>query len=255
MTGTPDRLAGRTALITGAGGGIGAACARRLAADGAFVVVADLSLDAARAVADTIDGAVAMRVDVTDAASVDSSVAAALAATGRLDVAVNSAGIGGPRLRVHEYTSTDWRSVLSVDLDGVFECLRAELAPMLTAGTGSIVNISSILGTSGWATSAAYTAAKHGVEGLTKAAALEYAKDGVRINAVAPGFIGTDLVYSRMSDAEITAVAAKHPLNRLGTPEEVAAVVSFLASDEASFVTGSCYRADGGYLSVAGAPG
>lgn len=252
MTATADRLSGRSALVTGGGGGIGAACARRLAADGATVTVADLDLAAAQRVAAELPGARAVHVDVTDAASADAAVAAALEATGTLDIAVNSAGIGGPRLRIHEYTTADWRRIMAVNLDGIFECMRAELAPMVRQGSGTIVNISSILGSAGWATSAAYTSSKHAVEGLTKAAALEYATNGIRINAVAPGFIGTELIRTRMTPEELAALGGKHPVDRIGEPDEVAAVVAFLAGDEASFVTGSTYRADGGYLSIAG---
>ena len=243
----PD-LNQKIALVTGAGAGIGEACARRLAAGGARVAVADRDLPAAERVAGELDGAVAIDADVSDPAAVDAMVAAVLEAFGRLDIAINNAGIGGLRAPIAEQTPESWREVLSVNLDGVFYCIRAELPAMLRGGGGAIVNIASVLSITGFEGSAHYVAAKHGVLGLTQNAALEYATQGIRVNAVAPGFIATPLLKASMNEAEAAAIAALHPQNRLGEPEEVAELAAWLASDAASFVNGSIYPVDGAYL-------
>jgi len=159
---------------------------------------------------------------------------------------VNNAGIGGPPVTTGEYPVDGWRSVMNVNLDGVFYCMRSEIPAMLESGGGSIVNMSSILGSVGFATAAAYVAAKHGVVGLTQTAAIEYATQGVRVNAVGPGFIDTPLLRGASQEV-IAGIAQAHPNERLGRPEEVAELVCFLASDAASLVTGSYYTIDGGY--------
>jgi NAD(P)-dependent dehydrogenase (short-subunit alcohol dehydrogenase family) len=243
----PD-LDQKIALVTGAGAGIGEACARRLAAGGARVAVADRDLPAAERVAGELDGAVAIDADVSDPVAVDAMVAAVVAAFGRLDIAVNNAGIGGLRAPIAEQTPESWREVLSVNLDGVFYCIRAELPAMLRGGGGAIVNIASVLSITGFEGSAHYVAAKHGVLGLTQNAALEYATQGIRVNAIAPGFIATPLLKASMNAEEAAAIAALHPQNRLGEPEEVAELAAWLASDAASFVNGSIYPVDGAYL-------
>jgi NAD(P)-dependent dehydrogenase (short-subunit alcohol dehydrogenase family) len=247
---TTQDLEGRTALVVGGAGAIGAACARRLVALGAQVVVADLDPDASTAVADASGAVLGVGVDVTDPASVAAMVERTVADLGSLDVAVNVAGIGGPATRLHEYSDADWNRVIGVNLTGVFTCLRAEIRAMLSqSGSGrSIVNMSSVTGSLGFAGAAAYSTSKHGLEGLTRSAALEYAEDGIRINSVAPGFIETELLVSRRTREELAALAAAHPVKRLGTVDEVADVVAFLASERASFVTGATYATDGGFL-------
>jgi NAD(P)-dependent dehydrogenase (short-subunit alcohol dehydrogenase family) len=174
-------------------------------------------------------------------------VETALDAFGRLDIAVNNAGVAG-RAPAHlpDVTPEAWREMMSVNLDGVFYCMRAEIPAMLSAGGGSIINMASVMGMVGTPGSAPYVASKHGVIGLTKAAALECAPRGVRINAVGPGFIDTRLL-SDSARASMPAIVGRHPLGRLGFAEEVAAVVGFLASPSSSFVTGSYYAVDGGY--------
>ncbi|WP_018502237.1 SDR family NAD(P)-dependent oxidoreductase [Parafrankia discariae] len=237
--------AGRVAFVTGSGSGIGAACARRLAAAGAFVVLADRDTVAAKEVAGEIEAAggaaLVVAVDVADPESVARAVGTAIEAGGRLDLAVNNAGIATDRAPLEDISLADWDRVLAVNLSGVFYSMRAEIPAMLAAGGGSIVNMASVLGTVGLQGTPAYVAAKHGVIGLTRVAALDNATRGIRVNAVAPGFIDTTMVSSHRGARFF------QPMNRLGTADEVAEVVHFLLSDRASLVTGSVYSADGGF--------
>jgi NAD(P)-dependent dehydrogenase (short-subunit alcohol dehydrogenase family) len=250
-----DDLAGRVVLVTGGGSGIGAACARLLVDRGARVLIADVDEAAAGKVAAVLtelaDGqdsvAVAVRADVSDPADGERMVAAAVEHFGALHGAVNCAGISSKlSVPLAQTPLETWRSVMSVNLDGVFYSLRAELPAIAAAGGGSIVNIASVMGLVGSGRSAAYTAAKHGVVGLTRAAALEYAEAGVRVNAVAPGYVDTPFL-SPESRRDTAGLGARHPLGRLATAAEIAEVVVFLVSGAASFVTGAVYAADGGY--------
>jgi NAD(P)-dependent dehydrogenase (short-subunit alcohol dehydrogenase family) len=244
---TDQDFAGKVAIVTGGGSGIGEACAVLLAARGAKVLVADVDLDAATRVSEGIgEGSQAHAVDVTDPAACAAMVGAAVGSFGRLDVAVNNAGVGGPQLPTGEYPLDGWASVIAVNLSGVFYCMRAEIPAMLANGGGSIVNMASILGSVGFAQSVAYVAAKHGVVGMTKTAALEYAKQGIRVNSVGPGFIETPLLAAASQEV-VAGVGQLHPVGRLGRSAEVAELVAFLASDRASNSTGSYYVTDGGY--------
>jgi NAD(P)-dependent dehydrogenase (short-subunit alcohol dehydrogenase family) len=241
-------LDSRVALVTGAGSGIGAACVHALAAAGAHVVAGDLDVDAAKRIAETVTDAggscLAVSVDVVDPVSVEAAVDAAVSAFGALQLAVNNAGVAVPRVPVHEFPLADWDRVLAVNLTGVFHSMHAELPAILAAGGGAIVNMTSALGLVGYPGSAAYVAAKHGVVGLTKTAALDYARRNVRVNAVAPGFVDTPMMNDGSRKGR--AAALLQPIGRFGTATEIAAVVMFLLSDAASVVTGSVYTADGG---------
>ena len=229
---------GRTAIVTGAGSGIGSEIARRLGAQGASVVVADLNEAAADKVAREIEGAggaaVAVRQDVADSESVRQSVELAVERFGGLHLAVNNAGIGGDQALVADYSLEDWDRVIAINLSGVFFGLKYQIPALLRSSGGSIVNMASILGSVGSANSAAYVAAKHGVVGLTKTAALEYAPHGIRVNAIGPGYIDTPLLNSL--DREVyDGLVTLHPIGRLGRPQEVAELALFLLSDRASF--------------------
>lgn len=248
---TPRDFVGRVALVTGAASGIGAAVATRLAADGAHVAVADNDCLGAERTVRMIreDGghAESIAVDVTDPASVEAAVTATISVFGALHLAVNSAGVTGPAAPTGEYDPQEWRRVIDVDLTGVFYCLRYEIPALLAAGGGAIVNISSVLGSNGCPQQVAYAAAKHGVVGLTKSAAIEYASQGIRVNAVAPGFIETPLVTEGLTPLGRRTLVRAHPIGRLGDAAEVAELVVFLLSDHASFITGSYHLVDGGY--------
>ncbi|MFJ3144580.1 SDR family NAD(P)-dependent oxidoreductase [Streptomyces halstedii] len=243
-------FAGKVALVTGGASGIGLALSRRLAAGGAAVVVADYRADSAAKAAEELKAtgarAAAVALDVTDPASVEAGVRFAVDTFGALHLAVNNAGIGGPSQPTGEYAVEDWDKVVATNLSGVFYSMRYELPAILAAGGGAVVNISSILGTNGFAGSPAYVAAKHGVVGLTKTAALEYAAHNIRVNAVGPGFIDTPLLRDTDGPARDHLVSL-HPAGRLGTAEEVAELAAFLLSDRASFVHGSYHLVDGGY--------
>ena len=244
-------LDGKVAVITGGGSGIGEATAKLFAQQGASVVVADLHEQAAADVAGAIVAAggeaTSCVVDVADLKSQQAMIDHALSTYGALHIGVNNAGIGGEQNPVAEMTLEGWRNVLAINLDGVFMSMKVEIPAMLASGGGSIVNMASILGTVAFANSAGYVAAKHGVVGLTKTAALEYAKQGIRVNAVGPGFIDTPLVRNNLPPEALTMLEGLHPLGRLGQSHEVAELVAFLASDAASNITGSYHLVDGGY--------
>jgi NAD(P)-dependent dehydrogenase (short-subunit alcohol dehydrogenase family) len=240
-------LTGQVALVTGAASGIGRASSRAFAAAGAAVVAVDVDGDGLAGTGELIRAAggtvEAVTADVRRLSDVERAVGVAVTRFGRLDLAHNNAGVPGPYLPLDRYSEAEFLRVLDVDLVGVWRCMREEIAQMRRQGHGSIVNTSSMLGAAAMPDNAAYVAAKHGVEGLTRAAALELGREGIRVNAVAPGVTRTGMT-SAVSDDLLAAV----PLARIAEPEEIARVVVWLASAEASYLTGSIVVADGGWL-------
>lgn len=249
---------GKVALVTGAASGIGRAAALVFAREGALVAVADRTETAAQATVAMINAAggqaIAIAADVTREEDVAAMVARTLIAFGRLDCAFNNAGVApfqvGPLgQKLHETTEASWAAVMAVNVTGVFLCMKHQVPAMLRQGGGSIVNTSSIAGLVGLPTSSAYVASKHAVIGLTRTAALEYAVDHVRVNAVCPGYIRTP-----MTDASVARrgeeLMSKVPVRRIGEPEDVAEAVVWMSSDRAGFVTGSVYTVDGGYSAM-----
>jgi len=247
------RMMGKVALVTGGGSGIGRAICLEFANEGASVIVSDINESggqetAAMINAAHVDQSMFVRADSSSAEDNKRLIEQILEKFGALHVACNNAGIGGPIAFTAEYPEDGWRRVIDTNLSGVFYGMRYQIPAMLQSGGGSIVNISSILGAVGTRMSPAYVAAKHGLVGLTKAAALEYADKNIRINTVGPGYIVTPMLTNNLDKDVIEQAKSLHPIGRLGKPEEVSALVTFLASGEASFITGSYFAVDGGYL-------
>ena len=250
-------LAGRVAIVTGSSSGIGRAVAAELAGRGMTVVVTSRSPQRARATAAEIEDqggtALGVAVELTEEGGPAALVDRTLEAFGRVDVLVNNAGAG--QVGASETLALeDWQRIIDLDLTAPFRCAQAAARPMLAAGRGVIVNISSLTGHIGLARRAAYTAAKHGLEGLTKTLGVEWAQRGVRVMSVAPAYVDTELLAgtSKAGGFTLDDVARRTPMGRLAEPREVARVVAFLASDEASFLTGSSVRVDGGWLADGG---
>ena len=252
-------LDGKVALVTGGGSGIGRATAVAMAREGARVAVSDLSKDGIEATVALINAGggqgIAIAGDVADEAAVANMLGRTVSAFGRIDCAFNNAGVAGRSVgpvgqRTHELAQSSVAKMFSVNLMGVFLCMKHEIAQMLTQGSGgAIVNTASIAGLIGLATSAHYVAAKHGVVGLTKSAAIEYARDGIRVNCVNPGYIQTPMTKETMEE-RFDEIMAKVPVRRLGVPEEIAEAVVWMCSDKASFMTGASHVVDGGYTAA-----
>lgn len=245
------QLEKKVAIITGAGSGIGKASALLLAREGARVVVSDISEAAGKEAVEEIrkagGEATFIKADSTRPEDNEALVKQTLQQYGSLDIAVNNAGIGGPLGPTGEYPIEGWQKVIDINLSGVFYGMRYQIPALLKNG-GSIINMASILGQAGTRLSPAYVAAKHGVVGLTKAAALEYADKKIRVNSIGPGYIKTPLVQNSLDEAALNALVGLHPMGRLGEAEEIAELVLWLASPRSSFVTGAYYPVDGGYL-------
>ncbi|MEO8695551.1 MAG: glucose 1-dehydrogenase [Acidimicrobiales bacterium] len=254
MTAPAGSFEGKVAIVTGAGGGIGRASAQAFAAKSAHVLVADIDdehgHETVSLIASAGGSAQFVHTDVAQSSDVIAMVDTALRDHGRLDFAHNNAGVAGANLPIGELPEAEWDRVMSVMLRGVYLCMKYEIAPMLAAGRGAIVNTASGAGLVGYANQSAYVASKHGVLGLTKSGALEYGARGIRINAVCPG-----TVWSPMVDKAVAAfpdlqgqLEGMHPIGRLGTAAEIAAAVVWLCSDDASFVLGHALSVDGGYV-------
>ena len=248
------RFKNKVALVTGAASGIGRACALAFAHQGANTVVADVSIEESKETIRLIDEVggkgIFFQCDVGNPAAVESLMNKILKSFGKVDYACNNAGIEGVRTRTAEYPFDSWNNVIYTNLTGVFLSMKYELQQMEEQGSGVIVNMSSILGKVGFANACAEVATKHGILGLTKTAALEYADKGIRVNAVCPGFVYTPMmVRGGMEEGSdlYQLVSGLHPMKRMGNPEEIAQVVIWLCSDQASFITGESVNVDGGY--------
>jgi NAD(P)-dependent dehydrogenase (short-subunit alcohol dehydrogenase family) len=248
-------LDGKVALVTGGGSGIGKASALALAREGARVVISDINVDSGQATVSAIESAgghgIFVRADVSQRTDVEAMINSTMEIYGQLDCAFNNAGIeGAVGVPVSESPEDDWDQVIDINLKGVWLCMKYELAHMAREGAGAIVNTASVAGLVGGTFGAAYYASKHGVIGLTKAAAIEYGKSNIRVNAVCPGVIRTEMAERLLKGDQTVegAITALHPLGRLGTPEEVADTVVWLCSDSASFVTGQAIAVDGGFV-------
>ena len=241
----------KIAIVTGGGGGIGGAIARRFAREGAKMAVADIDDTAAKSCADAIAAengeAIALRVDVTRKESAQEMIQRTLDSWGRIDILVNVAG-GAERKRVLDMSAEDWDRVVDMNLKSVFLCSQAVLPTMLKQRYGKIVNISSIYGFTGNATRSSYAAAKAGVAAFTKSLALEHAQDGININAIAPGRVETPRVRGRYTDEAWAAAVAQIPMGRTGTPEEIASTALFLVADENKYITGQTVHVNGAWL-------
>jgi len=244
-------LKDKVAIVTGGGSGIGRATSELFAKEGAKVVVSDIDEkkgnDVVAAITKAGGEAIFVKADTSSATDNENLVKKAVEKFGGLHIAVNNAGIGGPLGLTGDYPIDGWKKVIDINLSGVFYGMRYQIPAMLKSGGGSIVNLASILGNTGTKQSPAYVAAKHGVVGLTKAAALEYASQGVRVNSIGPGYIKTPLL-DMLDDETMKALVGLHPIGRLGEANEVAELALFLASPKSSFVTGGYYPVDGGYL-------
>ena len=247
------RVEGKVALVTGGASGIGRATALTFAREGAKLVVADMNADGGQQTVHMITEnggeATFVQVDVTSASAVEALISKTVETYGRLDCAHNNAGIwGGLRALTAEYPEDRWQQVIAVNLTGVWLCMKYEIPQMLSQGSGAIVNTASAAGLVGSRGISAYVASKHGVVGLTKTAALEYAQQGIRVNCVCPGMIQTPMTESALRDPARQAQIAARPMGRVGTPEEIAEAVVWLCSDAASFITGHAMTVDGGYV-------
>ncbi|KYP15901.1 glucose 1-dehydrogenase [Flavihumibacter sp. CACIAM 22H1] len=245
-------LANKVAIVTGAGSGIGRAIALAYAKEGAKLVVSDINEAGGQETLSLIAaaGGVAsfFKADTSSAEDNRQLVDKAIQEYGGLHIACNNAGIGGPLAATADYPIDGWNKVIGVNLNGVFYGMHFQIQALLKSGGGAIINMASILGAVGTRFSPAYVAAKHGVLGLTKAAALEYANQGVRINCIGPGYIRTPLLTNNLDEATLEQIKGLHPIGRLGDADEVAELALWLSSDKASFVTGAYYPVDGGYL-------
>ena len=247
-------LSGRVGLVTGAGSGIGQMTALFFARDGAKVSVVDVDADTGMKTVQQIEDqggqAIFIKCDVSKSDDVEAMVAETIKTFGRLDCAFNNAGISHGKAKIHEFPESDWDRVMNINLKGVWLCMKYELQHMFSQGKGAIVNASSINGLGGWLDLSAYVASKHGVMGLTRSAALEYAETGIRINAVCPGPILTPLSHYQGNDPEIIKKMYPMPMGRRGTMEEVAEAVVWLVSDKSSYITGHPLVLDGGFMAL-----
>lgn len=238
----------KVAIVTGGASGIGRSCAEILIKEGAKVAITDINEELGRSVERELgENALFIKADSSSVEDNKKIVEKTVKKFGGLHIAVNNAGIGGEANKVGDMSTSGWDKVIAINLNGVFYAMHYQIPEMKKNG-GSIINMASILGYVGFAHSSAYSAAKHGVLGLTKSAAWEYGTEGIRINAVGPGFIHTPLVDDSMDQQTLDFLASQHAFQRLGKPEEVAELVLWLASDKSSFATGTYFPIDGGYL-------